>query len=102
MTTPDGQRFVKTPREFERWLHHSGLTKDQLAKTLGVTRQTLHNWTVGRASNEIKKTGGHIIEGDTQYARIPVMLSLSLYAIDHMPREFAVQELGQSHLINKR
>jgi DNA-binding XRE family transcriptional regulator len=60
--------LVKNGPGIENWCRNNGYTKDQLAFELGVTRQTLFNWTKNLDS-------------------VPRVLALSLFALERMPIE---------------
>jgi hypothetical protein len=84
-------RFVETPEDFETWCERQGYTKDDLATILGVTRQTLYNWTHKR-SFEVRSSHSEEITRDIEaqkkaYAKIPRMLSFALLAIETMAPE---------------
>ncbi len=81
-------KFVETPEEFELWCAAKGYTKDDVAELLGVTRQTIYNWTHKQPyklssglSDEAKKG---LIAKEKAYAKIPRMLSFALLAIETM------------------
>ena len=61
-------KLAKNGTEIESWCIENNYTKEQLAFELGVTRQTLFNWT----KNQIT---------------IPRVVALSLFAIQHLPIE---------------
>jgi Putative ATPase subunit of terminase (gpP-like) len=81
-------KFVETPEEFEEWCFTHGYSKDDLAEILGVTRQTIYNWThrppyrsQGNLSKEIKRD---LEARERTYRKIPRMLSFALFAIEAM------------------
>jgi transposase len=81
-------KFIDTPHEFEQWCSTHGYTKDDLARILGVTRQTIYNWTHKpdyrshrSSSEEVKKD---IETKEKAHAKIPRMLSYALLAIELM------------------
>jgi DNA-binding XRE family transcriptional regulator len=84
-------RFVETPEEFEEWCFSHGYSKDDLAAILGVTRQTLYNWT-HKSRYESKSTLSAEVRKDLEarekaYRKIPRMLSYALFAIEKMAPE---------------
>jgi hypothetical protein len=82
-------KLIDTPEEFETWCLKHDVTKDELAELFGVTRQTLYNWTHPKRSVVSEKVKSEDVRADisqneAQYAKLPRMLSLSLYALDMM------------------
>jgi helix-turn-helix protein len=91
-------KLIETLQEFEEWRQQRGYSKEDLARVLGVTRQTLYNLTHPKllvpaesmASKETKKELAGFI-------RLPPMLSLSLFAIDNLGLGF----FGQGQRVRK-
>jgi DNA-binding XRE family transcriptional regulator len=84
-------KFIETPEEFEEWCFTQGYSKDDLAEILGVTRQTIYNWThksryqsQGNLSEEIRKD---LEAKERAFRKIPRMLSFALFAIEKMAPE---------------
>jgi hypothetical protein len=80
-------KLVETPAQFEDWCAAYQCSKDELAKLLGVTRQTLYNWTHPKSPPLSKTIRSDEIRTDLEnshsaYLRIPRMLSLSLFALE--------------------
>ena len=81
-------KIVETPEEFESWCDTHGYSKDDLAEVLGVTRQTIYNWTHRRPSqvhgslpDEVKND---LLVREKAYRKIPRMLTFALLAIETM------------------
>jgi transposase len=81
-------KFVETPQEFEEWCERHGYTKDDLAEILGVTRQTIYNWThrprYQVTTSADRETRIDIEKREEAYAKIPRMLSFALFGIEAM------------------
>ena len=60
--------LLKSGAEIDNWCRDNNFTKEQLAIELGVTRQTLFNWTRNHDS-------------------VPRVLALSLFALEMLPIE---------------
>jgi DNA-binding XRE family transcriptional regulator len=84
-------RFIETPEEFEEWCEVHGYSKDDLSEILGVTRQTLYNWTHKRDYRAHDKLSTEIrtdMESKMRaYKKIPRMLSFALFALEKMAPE---------------
>ena len=91
-------RLIETPQEFADWCTQNGCTKEELARILGVTRQTLYNLThpkqkASAYTAAIEETQKALAE----MSRLPPMLSLSLFAIENLGVDF----FGHSKRIRK-
>jgi len=81
--------LIETANEFENWCVKNGYSKAEVARILGVTRQTIYNLTHSKPKNAANRN----VSAETQkeladFEKIPPMLSLSLLAIEHLGPEF--------------
>jgi transcriptional regulator with XRE-family HTH domain len=91
-------KLIETESEFERWCAENKFSKDELARILGVTRQTIYNLTHAKR----KSTAEHKAPADMQeelasFNKLPPMLSLSLFAIEQLGASF----FGASNRVRK-
>ena len=82
-------KLVKTREEFAEWCKRNGFSREELADALGVTRQTLYNWT--RAESRSDKISDEVKidmeKREKAFGLIPRMLTLSLFALESLPEE---------------
>ena len=91
-------KLVETPQEFEDWREQRGYSKEDLARVLGVTRQTLYNLTHPKPHAQAELAASNAVKEDlAKYSRLPPMLSLSLFAIDNL----GMSIFGQGQRIRK-
>ena len=91
-------KLIETPQEFAEWCAQHGHSKEELARILGVTRQTLYNLTHPKPHTPAEIAASDEIKEDlAKFSRLPPMLSLSLFAIDNLGTSF----FGQSHQSRK-
>jgi transcriptional regulator with XRE-family HTH domain len=84
-------KLIETRQDFKDWCEAKSCTKEELAISLGVTRQTIYNWLEGKRKNPI--TGEESPETKIQaasYDKLPQMLTLSI---------FALEQLGPNYLV---
>jgi transcriptional regulator with XRE-family HTH domain len=91
-------KLVETPAEFENWFKQHGYKKSEIARILGVTRQTLYNLSHAKANEPAHRMIGKSSDKLDQLNSLPPMLSLSLFAIETLgPKYF-----GDSARVRKR
>jgi len=91
-------KLIETPQEFAEWCAKHGHSKEELARILGVTRQTLYNLTHPRPHGAAEIAASDETKEDlAKFSRLPPMLSLSLFAIENL----GVQSFGQSQQSRK-
>lgn len=92
------QTVIETAAQFEEWCKQHKYSKTEIARILGITRQTLYNLTALRSkAPAYQMTSPKVAENLTCYGSLPPMLSLSLFAIEKLGPEF----FGESKRLRK-
>jgi hypothetical protein len=92
-------KLIESPKDFAEWCDQSNFSKEELARILGITRQTLYNLTHPKQKASAYSTATESTQIDLAgLSKLPPMLSLSLFAIESLGAEF----FGHSTRFRKR
>jgi hypothetical protein len=77
-------KLIRTLKEFNDWCETNHISRDEIASSIGITRQTLYNWTSGR-TRIFQKNDGEELPDDEII--IPKILSLCVFALQELKTE---------------
>ena len=82
-------KLIETAAEFEKWCAEKGYSKDELARVLGVTRQTIYNLTHPKTKSVAEAKAPSELQRDLEkLSKLPPMFSLSIFAIEQLGLDF--------------
>jgi DNA-binding XRE family transcriptional regulator len=95
-------KLIETPQEFAEWCDRRDYSKEEIARILGVTRQTLYNLTHPKSRAPAMTAALPETKEDlAKLSRLPPMLSLSLFAIDSLGTAFFGQSQRQRKIARR-
>src|ERR1700688_3970277 len=92
-------KLVERRSEFESWCLEHGYSKVEIARILGITRQTLYNLTRAVPANHASQMApAKTAKKLASFDELPPMLFLAFFAIEELGPDF----FGRSKRIRKR